>query len=321
MTAAYTSLPTPLPARSPHFEIEEVPRPRTLGEHFIASKEYQARDHHRIGDRYSVNLDLPFNAKAAGDPVNLVSVDARYVAPRGTLASFLDLITEVPTSATTISFARETNFGQAVPVATGALKTALDLAYSSFLVPVETIADWIKITTQALDDSQQAGFDITNRLLVSVRKGEEAQVIAGNGATPNLIGMLSVAAGIATAASITAGIAAVGGAGYTPNAILLNPANVDAARTAAGIAYGYDPFLGREVLYGIPVYSSNAVPAGTGIVGDLANGCTIWRRQDARIIVGHVNDDITKNIVTIVGESRLAFYVTQPLALNKVTIT
>jgi len=305
------------------YELEEVPTPRSLGEHFIASKEYTARDRHRPGKSYSVNLAMPFNLKAAGDPITMVSVDARYIAPRGQLASFLDLIPEVPTSATAITFARETAFTQAVPVATAALKTALDLAYTSFLVPVETIAAWIKVTTQALDDSEQAGFDITNRLLVAVRKGEEAQVIAGNGTTPNLIGMLSVAAGIASAASVQAGIGAVRGAGYTPNAILLNPANAASAITAAATsyAYGYDPFRGVEIMYGVPVYYSNAVTSNTGIVGDLANGCVIWRNQEAHIIVGHVNDDITKNIVTIVGESRLAFYVTQPLALNKVTLT
>jgi hypothetical protein len=305
------------------YEIEEVVKPRTLGDHFTSSKEYLSWDHHRVGVSYSVNLDLPFNLKAAGDPITMVSVDARYAAPRGTLASFLDLIPEVPTNATAIVFARETAFGQAVPTATAAVKTALDLAYSSFLVPVETIAAWIKVTTNALDDSQQAGFDITNRLLVAVRKGEEAQVVAGNGSTPNLIGMLSVAAGIASAASVQAGIGAVRGAGYTPNAILLNPANAASAITAAAtsFAYGYDPFRGVEVLYGVPVYYSNAVTANTGIVGDLTQGCTIWRNQQAHIIVGRVNDDITNNIVTIVGESRLAFYVTQPLALNKVTLT
>ena len=135
--------------------------------------------------------------------------------------------------------------------------------------------------------------------------------------------LLSPAAAIASAASIQAGLAAVRGAGYTPNAILLNPANAASAITAAApsYAYGYDPFRGTEVLYGVPVYYSNAVPANTGIVGDLVNGCVIYRRQEATINIGHVNDDIIKNIVTIVGESRLAFYVVQPLALNKVTLT
>jgi len=306
-----------------HYELEEVPTPRTLGEHFIASREYLSRDQHRVGDRYAVNLNMPFNRKAAGDPVTMVSYEGRFIAPTGTLASFLDLITEVPTTGSSIIFARETTFGLAVPSATAAVKTPLALSYSGFLVPVETISAWIKVTTQGLDDANQAGFDITNRLLVAVRKGEEAQVIAGNGTSPNLIGMLSVAAGIASAASISAGIAAVRGAGYAPNAILLNPANCDSARTAAATtyAYAYDPFRGVEIMYGVPVYYSNAVPAGTGIVGDLRNGCAIARRQDATIIVGLVNDDLTKNIVTIVGESRLAFYVIQPLGLNKVTLT
>jgi hypothetical protein len=323
MTAAYTSLPTPLAARPIRYEIEEVPQPRTIGEHFVASKEYLSRDRHRVGDSYSVNLNLPFNWKAAGDPVTVSTISRQFVAPTGQLASFLDLIPEFPTSASSVVFSRETSFGLAVPTATAAAKTALALSYSGFLVPVETIAAWIKVSTQGLDDNNQASFDITNRLLVAVRKGEEAQVVAGNGSTPNLIGMLSVAAGIASAASVSAGIAAVRGAGYTPNAVLLNPANCDSARTAAATtyAYGYDPFRGVEILYGVPVYYSNAVPAGTGIVGDLSQSCAIGRRQEATIIVGHVNDDLTKNIVTIVGESRLAFYVVQPLGLNKVTLT
>jgi hypothetical protein len=179
------------------------------------------------------------------------------------------------------------------------------------------------ITARSSSDTLRSSFDPGQRLLVAVRKGEEAQVVAGNGTTPNLIGMLSVAAGIASAASVVAGLAAVRGAGYTPNAILLNPANTASAITAAAAsyAYGYDPFRGVEVMYGVPVYYSNAVPANTGIVGDFTQGCAIGRRQDATIIVGLVNDDITKNIVTIVGESRLAFYVTQPAALNKVTLT
>jgi hypothetical protein len=306
------------------YELEEVTKPRTLGEHFIASKEYLARDHHRVGDRYSVNLNVPFNWKAAGDPITMVSNEGGYMSTRGQLATFLDLITEVQTNATTINITRETAFGLAVPVLTADVKTALALDYASvILVPVQTIAAWIKVTTQALDDSRQAGYDITNRLRVAVIKGEEAQVIAGNGTSPNLFGMLSPAAAIASAASIQAGLAAVRGAGYTPNAILLNPANAASAITAAApsYAYGYDPFRATEVLYGVPVYYSNAVPANTGIVGDLVNGCVIYRRQDATIIIGHVNDDIIKNIVTIVGESRLAFYVVQPLALNKVTLT
>jgi hypothetical protein len=310
-------------ARPTHFEIEEAPRPRTIGECFTAHEAYKSRDGHRIGDSYSVNLNMPFNRKAAGDPVTMVSISRQFIAPSGQLATFLDLIPEFPTSATSVIFSRETAFGLAVPTATAAVKTALALSYSGFLVPVETIAAWIKVSTQSLDDTNQAGFDITQRLLVAVTKGEEAQVVAGNGSSPNLIGMLSVAAGIASAASVVAGLAAVRGAGYTPNAILLNPANAASAITAAApsYAYGYDPFRGVEVLYGVPVYYSNAVPANTGIVGDLAQGCAIGRRQEATIIVGHSMDDLTKNIVTIVGESRLAFYVVQPLALNKVTLT
>ena len=62
-------------AARPNIELVESPRtPTTLGEWFTSSKEYQSRDHHRVGDMYSVNLNVPFNRKAAGDPVTMVTL-------------------------------------------------------------------------------------------------------------------------------------------------------------------------------------------------------------------------------------------------------
>jgi hypothetical protein len=303
------------------YEIEEAHAPRTIGELFTASKEYTSRDHHSVTDRYSVNLPVPWSAKAAGDPIILQSIASGGVYPVGVLASFLDLIPEVPTTASSISYARETAIYIAFPVATGAAKLPQNLTYASVTAPVETMAGWIRVTVAALDDAEQVGFDITQRLLVGVRKAEEVQVVQGTGTTPQLAGILSTGVAIASAASITAALGVVRGSGFTPNGILLNPANAASAITAATTSYGYDPFRGVEIMYGVPVYYSNAVPANTGIVGDFANGCVIWRRQEATIIVGHQLDDIIKNIVTIVGESRLSFGVTQPLAFNKVTLT
>jgi hypothetical protein len=105
--------------------------------------------------------------------------------------------------------------------------------------------------------------------------------------------------------------------------VVVNPADAEKVRAAAqtaGAAF-YNPNTGMQVAYGISIYSSIACPVGTGIVGDWAGASMIWRRWDARILVGLVNDDITKNLVTVVGESRLAFAVTHVAGFNKFTIT
>jgi HK97 family phage major capsid protein len=65
-------------------------------------------------------------------------------------------------------------------------------------------------------------------------------------------------------------------------------------------------------------------PAGGGDAGDDGRrkfltgafklGAQVFDRWDARVEVGYVNDDFTKNLVTILGEERLALAVYRPEA-------
>lgn len=301
-------------------------RPLSLSELFIKSDEYTShKDHHGAGGRYSVELSLPISRKAAGDPIDIQSVQtAPGVQPVGIPLGLIDFIPEVRVTASSLMVPVQTAMGSEVaPVASGVAKPAVTDTYASSVMPVETIAGWIRVSTHALDDADVAGYLIGNPLLRAVRRQEEFQIVQGTGVSPQLRGVLSASAAIPSAASLPAAISAVGAAGYSPNGVLMNPADVEKVRVNAQTAgaVAYDPNRGVVIYYGLPVLTSIAVPVGTGIVGDWLGASVIFRRWDARVVVGTVNDDLTKNLVTMVGESRLAFAVTHSAAFAKFTIT
>lgn len=53
---------------------------------------------------------------------------------------------------------------------------------------------------------------------------------------------------------------------------------------------------------------------GDFLTGAFKLGAQLFDRWDARVEVGYVNDDFTKNLVTILAEERLALAVYRPEA-------
>ena len=69
-------------------------------------------------------------------------------------------------------------------------------------------------------------------------------------------------------------------------------------------------------LWGVPVVTTQAVTVDKFLVGDFNRASTLYDRWTARIELGTVDDDFTKNLVTILAEERLAHAVKQPKALT-----
>jgi len=76
---------------------------------------------------------------------------------------------------------------------------------------------------------------------------------------------------------------------------------------------------GATTMWGLPVVESEAMPAGTGLVGDFVQGSTLFDREQAAIRVGLINDQFIRNMQTILAELRAAFVVWRPTAFTKVT--
>jgi HK97 family phage major capsid protein len=297
---------------------------------------------HHSGTAYSVTIDdaIGLSVKAAGDPITTTQFGTRvtelalvpHVFPPATV---LPLINVVNVGAGSIRYYQATMPPTGGPdwTAEAALKPEIQLRWAPVDAPVETLAEWTAVTLQALDDLPQLrsviDFDLRRALLNKL----DDSILNGNGTTPQIRGILNFAgiqtptfvAATSPADMIAKGIAAVSSTGYgVPNAVVMNPADWWAVRTskigtppASFYLWGSPTEMGTPNIYGLPVVSDSHMPAGFALVGDFSYA-TFYQRMGVTFIVGLKNDDLIRNITTIVCELRGTLAVTRPGAFAKV---
>lgn len=206
-------------------------------------------------------------------------------------------------------------------------------AYERRTATVKTIAEWVPATKRALADVAQLEGLINDELVADLAEAEEAQILSGSGAGENLTGILNTS-GIQTQARGTDDIFAAVRRAITrarttgrvaPSAVVLNPVQVeqiDLTREGGttGAYFGAGPqAFGVRTLWGVPIVESEAMPAGTGLVGDFTKA-VLWDREQATVTMTDSHADFfIRNLVAILAEERVAFAVTRPSAFVTVT--
>lgn len=223
--------------------------------------------------------------------------------------------------------------GALVNVAGGGYKPESALAAAKVTTPVRTIAHWIPITKRALSDASQIRTLIDSFLRYGLEEELEDQMIAGDGTGENFDGLGNVSGvqaqawdtnALTTLRKAKTKVRTVGRS--VANAYLLNPADletVDLLQDNEGRFYFGGPagVGSASVLWGLPVIETEAVPAGTGYVGDFRKAI-LWDREQASITVTDSHADFfVRNLVAILAEMRAAFGVIQPSAFVEVDLT
>jgi len=113
---------------------------------------------------------------------------------------------------------------------------------------------------------------------------------------------------------IRVAIAQIANANFQANYILVNPedaAAMELTKTSTG-EYTYPMFVptmdGVTRLKGLPIVENPGVPVGDFYVGDFTKA-NLRIREEMNVQVGYVNDDFTKNLVTVLCETRAAAFV------------
>lgn len=162
-------------------------------------------------------------------------------------------------------------------------------------VPVEKIAVWIPVTEEQMEDVEGIGEFIDSRLRYMLMNRLDGQLVAGDGSTPNLRGVLN-ASNIQTQAKSTdptpdaffkAMIKVRGttaGTGFgEPSACLIHPndwQDIRLLRTADGIyIFGNPSDPSNDRLFGVPVVVTSAETENTGVVGDFANYAGLYVKR------------------------------------------
>lgn len=304
-------------------------RAKSAGEQFIASDAFKSlvsRDKERV--RFEVkNTSITSDLSALfGDNTTTFPMQRPGVIP-GDFAP-ITIRQRIPTitiSTNAVNALREASFtNNAAEVAQGALKPESEAVFEQYNVPVQVVAHWMKVSNQLLADAPAIASYINTRLRDGLAQRIERQLLLGNGTTPNLSGLTD--AGNFTAYTATSGdnLAdainrakyALWATGNAPDTVIVNPADwsaMELARETGGAyLYGTPGTLAGTTPFGVAVVMSNYMPQGSFLIGNLAGSATIYQREGATVEAGFVNEDFTRNLVTLRAEERLALAVDRP---------
>lgn len=252
-----------------------------------------------------------------------------------------DVVNKARTTSDAVKYTRIVAFDRAADVVVeGQAKPQAALELDSRTVPVSTVAVWIPVQNQQMDDIPQLQNIIDTELLYDLSKRKEELMMYGTGVGEEFLGILNDpdvlfmrSVGADTYIDIIRrGITDVIVAGYEPNAIVVDPLDWEQIVLSKGSDLRYIVQVmvtdeGAHRLWGVPVIETVAMRDHTGalpeernmVVGDFIRGATLWDRMDASIFAGWINDQFVKNQRTILAELRAAFAVRRPRAFRKYT--
>lgn len=177
---------------------------------------------------------------------------------------------------------------------------------------LDNFAVYTQLTRQMMEDFSAVSSMINGELQRDVARAEEvdaaAVLTAAAAAIPDAVNADLLSA-------IRIGIGTVEAAGYTPTAVLLNPADYAAldlnvfSNTSAG------PSVGSQ-FWGLTPISSSAKAAGSAIVGDFRSAIHHYYRSAISLYITDSHaDTFISNVFTLLAERRSKTVVVRPQAL------
>ncbi len=179
-----------------------------------------------------------------------------------------------------------------------------------------------------LDDTPFLSAEINGRLLYGLGLKEESELLSGTGINGDILGLIPSStlyantyakAGDTKIDKARHSMLQVAVNKFLPSAHIMSPQDwhdVETVKDSYGRYMIGDP-SGRigQVLWGLPVVASLSLSAGQHLCADFRQAAQIWDRMAYTVAIGFENDDFTRNMSTILAESRLTLAVYQATAL------
>jgi len=304
----------------------------SAGSEFVGSEAFKALSERRV-ERARIEVKNTVVADGTTtQPMQRPGIIPGSFAP----LTLRQLIPTIAVSSNAVNSLRENAWtNSAAEVAETLAKPESAITFEPYDVTIQTVAHWIKVSNQLLADAPAVAAYIDTRLRDGLAQRIDRQLLLGDGTSPNLSGLTD--AGNFTAFTATSGanlVESINKAKYnrwavgeTVDTVVVNPADwaaMELLREGAGTGaylYGAPGVSGNMSAFGVQVVISANMPAGKFLIGSLRSAATIYQRQGAVVEMGFVNDDFTKNLVTIRAEERLGLAVDRPVAIMYGDIT
>ncbi|HYF71367.1 MAG TPA: phage major capsid protein [Nocardioides sp.] len=324
----------------------EVLDTRSIGQRF-ASDEYRAwaeAGARGVSPAVDVNLDfravtdITTGATSGGALINnqrLTRVGNDFLDRKTFL---IDLLPSIQVSTGSVEVVQDQSpladlANKAVEVAEGSAKPQAGPTLAVITEPIQTIAAWVNITRQVAADAPQVQGYIDGRLRYSVKRRADAQVINGNGTSPNISGLLdrsgintyTPAAGPEdTYVSIRKAITTMEQDEAVPEIVVLNPADAELFDLSNHADDGLHAVPnvagpGARTAWGLTQVRSTAVASGTAVLIDPMAVAVLDRQQVTAYMTDSHASNFVSNILTLLLEARLGLAVFEPAGVCAVT--
>lgn len=274
---------------------------------------------------WSVSTTL--NRKAATDVVTgvqIADIDREMPArPARRRARDLFTVTRISGNAVTY-FMQDAYEGTPAVTAENAKKPQNSTGFTPKTLALSKIAAYIKETDEIVNDAPFLADEIQNSLIFEVEKVEDSHIISTVAGTSGILAGTYGSGSASIAASLEDGVLYAikqikDVAGLDADAVVVNPLDMFALQTAKDLngqyvgggffygAYGNGEYKAPLYLWGVPVFESSQVTAGSVLI-TAKQAVKIWTKGDEVDVKLYEQneDDAIYNRVTLVGEERLA---------------
>jgi HK97 family phage major capsid protein len=272
-------------------------------------------------------------------PTRLPQVDLTYQRP----LTLLDLISTGSITGNSFDYVQITSVLRNAGIVkdeilpgdpASALKPLSDLSTNLATGKVFTYADGYTVTNELLADAGAFASYLNGQLAYNIRAVIENYLVNGTGASGQPTGILNTTGiqQIATAGtdpvqiptSIRKALTALDEVGAQVTGIVLNPADaevLDLMQDGNQRFFGAGPFgAGPRTLWGRPYVTTQAIPEGTALVGDLSTINVLEREALSVVAFNQHADYARRNLVYVRAELRAAQVIYKPAHLALVDL-
>ena len=303
---------------------------KSIGQMFVESKAYKNREH-KAEAELDIELKTLFETTVGWAPEVLRTGKVVEFATRP--IQVIDVFPAGATGQNSIKYMEETTFtNAAAEAAEGGSYAEGALKLTEKSSPVEKIATFLPITDEQLEDVARVSSYIDNRLRFMLMQRLDLQLLVGNGAAPNLRGVLNVVdiqtiakGGDSEPAAIRKAMTKVRVTGRAnPSSVIIHPNDWETIillTTADGVfIWGHPSAAGPERIWGLPIVQTDAETENTTLVGDfLVHSELVTRRG----IIVKISDSHSTYFVegkqAIRADVRVAIIIYRPKAYCTVT--
>lgn len=243
------------------------------------------------------------------------------------IEEFLDMS---GTTSSLITWVEEKNDdGDAAFTGEGLTKALIDFDLQTYASQAKKVTDRIKVSTEMLDDIPFMASQIENKLRRRHDLKREDGIINGVASATTFDGISTLASAFIPGGFalnvveanrndvIIAAITQIVTASldeYIPNIVFVNPQDFGLMKVekASDGHYVLPPFTSVDgtIVEGVRVVPKSKIPVDFFLIGDMSKA-HVRELEAFNIEIGWENDDFSKNLRTIIGESRLHFFIAE----------